>query len=259
MLLTSNTSLSPTVAPLVGNGCPSIPAALRKLAENGINSVQLSAAQQGIRPRELDRRARRDLSATLVRNGLMLNGLDLMIPRKHWRDGEQMDRAVTSALAAIELAADLGHVPVSLALPVKDLADDVRQALLTAADGRNVTLAVHAENELDELIAWVERESQPILGIGIAPSVLLAAEIDPADMLNRFSKHIRVARLDDYSPPSVATMGGRCPVGQGELDVTAYRIAVELATGIRGVVLELRDLSNPLEALLIANQAWQLR
>ena len=83
-------------------------AALRRMAEVGIPAVQLDATLSGIRPRELSPRTRKDLAALIQRQGLRLAGLDLFIPRSHYLESDRQDRAITAALAAIELAADLG-------------------------------------------------------------------------------------------------------------------------------------------------------
>ena len=133
------------VRPIVEQSGRSLKNALTKLVKSGFTSVQLDATLSGIRPRELNVRARKDLSALLTRNSMSLAGIDLFIPVAHFTDPQQVDRAMGAALATIELAADLGRVPVSTALPVGELTDDVKSALVEAADGHNVRLAIHAD------------------------------------------------------------------------------------------------------------------
>ncbi|MBI1369447.1 MAG: TIM barrel protein [Planctomycetes bacterium] len=239
---------SVTLAPLVAAGL-SVQQAAERAASAGFRSVQLSAAAKGLRPRELDQRARRDVLMMLSRAGLMLGGLDLMIPRKDWTDAATQERAVDAALAAMGLAADMGRVPLSMTLPVGDVAGDIRKTLLDAADGRGVVLAIHAEDQLDALLAWLDAEDQPVLGAALDPAALLAADIDPTDAMMKMSKHVLIARLDDYARPSVAGAGGRCLLGEGELDMDAYRAVMTTLRHLRGLVVELRDLPDPIRAM----------
>ena len=142
-------TLAATVGPVVRGGL-TFQAAVERLAGVGFDAVQLDGTLRGLRPRELDRRARRDLAAMLARRGVRAGGIDLFIPRWHFADAGEADRAVAATLACIELAGDLGRVPVSLSLPVHELAadHDVTRAIAEAADGRGVAVAVHAEDRL---------------------------------------------------------------------------------------------------------------
>jgi sugar phosphate isomerase/epimerase len=249
--------LSVTLAPLVRPGGTGVRRAIERVASMGFRSVQLSAAQQGLRPRELSRRARQDVLATLSRNGLMLGGLDLMIPHRDWLEPATQDRATAAALAALDLAADLGQVPLCMTLPVERLGDDIAEALLTAADARGVLLTVHAEHDLDALADWLSRHDQPKLGAGLDPAALLAEGHDPSDVVVRFAEPLRVARVDDHATTSVASAGGRCAVGGGDLDVLAYRAALSTCRSLRGIVMELRGLSDPVAALQAGARVWE--
>ncbi|MCC7203458.1 MAG: TIM barrel protein [Phycisphaeraceae bacterium] len=254
----SDLRLAPTIAPLVKAGQATVRGALDELARRGFAAAQLDAALPGIRPRDLDQRARRDLAATLTRCGITLAGLDLWIPRDHFTQPEHVDRAVAAVVAAVELAADLGRVPLSLALPAKTLSPDIRAALVEAADGRSVRLAVHAEDQLEELLAWIAQTSQSALGLGCDPAALLAMGLDPVATVQRLADHLAVARLDDWKTHTSPVDGQRAPLGQGDLDVIPYRATVDLAPHRLGpVVLDLRGLSNPLTAADAASHAWQ--
>lgn len=251
-----NTAIvSPTAAPLIAAYNADIRATLEALSGWQFASVQLSAAQPGLRPRDLDRSGRRELSALLARQGLMLGGFDLMIPPKDWLDDVSVDRAVSATLATLELAADLGRPSVSIALPVGALSNDVKQTLITGADGRGVALAVHAEDELEALALWLEAEDQPMLGAGIDPAAAMACDLDPADAALRVAKHLKVARLDDYAPVS-AGGGGRCPIGEGNLDLLSYRATLSTIEATPHIVVELRDLADPIAGLSKAMAAW---
>jgi sugar phosphate isomerase/epimerase len=248
--------LSVSIAPLTEASGGDVKHAVTRAAAAGMRAVQLSAAQPGMRPRELGHTARRDVLSMLGRSGLMLSGVDLMIPHRDWADASKLDRAATAALAAIELAADLGRVPVSLTLPVESMPADVMRELLIAADGRGVALGIHAEHDLEALKKFLTAHETPLLGAALDPAALLAEGLEPEAVVGRFADRLKVARLDDFARTSVATTGGRCAVGEGELDVDAYRATLSLARGLRAVVIELRDVRDPLAALAAAREAW---
>jgi sugar phosphate isomerase/epimerase len=248
--------LSVTLTPLIPKLGGTIHAAVQKIAPLGFRSVQLSAAQKGIRARELDKRARRDVLALLSRQGLMLSGLDLMIRHGDFLDPATQDRAVTAVIEAMELAHDFGSVPLSITLPVEKLGDDVKKALVAAADGRGVTLAVHGEHDIAALKQWTEAVDQPALGAAMDPAAVLAEGRDVPDTAVELARTLRVARLDDYATTSMASAGGRCAVGRGELDVLGYRAALSTATKLRAIVVELRDLADPVSAAKAALSKW---
>lgn len=247
-------TLAPSLAPLVKQSGCTVREAVAGLAAQGFRAVQLDAALPGIRPRDLSPRARQDLTSLLMRQNLRPAGLDLFIPRRHFTESAHLDRAMAATLAAIELAADLGRIPVSLALPVTAVPEDARQAMVEAADGRGVRLAVHAEDQLDALTAWMERVDTPNLGAAMDPAAILALDQDVLAVTQRLGQRLTVARLSDQ----VASAGGvRCEVGQGDLDVERYRVMLDLSAGRAGpVVLDLRGLADPRGAAGAALKAW---
>ena len=244
-------TLAPTVGPVVRGGL-SFQAAVERLAEMGFDAVQLDGMLRGLRPRELDRGARRDLAAMLARRGVRAGGIDLFIPRWHFTDAAEADRAVAATLACIELAGDLGRVPVCLALPVHELdaEHEVTRAIAEAADGRGVALAVHAEDRLVELAAWVDAVGVPGVGAGLDPAAVLAAGGDPVAAAHALGERLLVPRLSDAvrdADDRDATLRGeRRAVGEGGLDVLGYRVAVSLSGRVRSMVLDLRGLDDPL-------------
>lgn len=258
----SDVSLAPTVRPIVKQLGGSLKSALVKLTEAGFQSVQLDATMAGLRPRDLDRTGRRDLIATLGRRSLRLAGLDLFIPRKHFAEAENMDRAVGAALAGIELAADLGRVPVSIALPVKSLTDETTRTLAQAADGCDVRLAVHAEDQLDELRAWLTGIGIPAVGAAIDPASLIALGHKPVTVASELGAQLAVARLNDFQITAGDegddhVAGVRCAVGEGELNVMNYRVMLDLARHRAGpVVLDLRNMENALQAAEQGLESW---
>jgi sugar phosphate isomerase/epimerase len=246
-------SLAPTLGPLVRDAGLGVREAIEQVASSGFSAVQLDAALAGIRPRELDERARRDLVALLRRRDLRLAGWDLFIPRRHYVEPDLLDRAMQATLATIELAADTGRVPVSLQLPIDKVDADARRLLVEHADARAVRLAIHAEDQVPAMQAWLAEADVPALGVSIDPAAAIGVKADPAELVHRFARRLTTARLSDA--PAV---GERCPVGQGELDVADYRVAVDLAAGRQGpVVLDLRGLSSPLAAAAAARRTWE--
>jgi sugar phosphate isomerase/epimerase len=249
----SDLALAPTTTPLVAQGDGTLRTALERVAAAGFEAVQLDATLAGLRPRDLSARARKDLVALLGRRGLRLAGLDLFLPRKHYIQPDHIDRAMAATLAAIELAADLGRAALSVAVPVAELAEDLRSALVEAADGRGVMLAVQGEGQWQALADWIDGIDLHALKAAIDPATLLAQQQDPVAIVHEHAKRIGVARLSDQSTAQAA----RSPVGQGDLDLPAYRIALDLATARRGpVVLDVRGLSHAFAAAAAAQQAW---
>ncbi len=249
----SDLTMAPTLGPMVRQSGKTVRKAVVQLAAQRFTALQLDAALSGIRPRDLDQRARRDLTALLARHDLRLAGLDLFVPRRHYLADEHIDRALSATVAAIELAADLGRVPVSLAMPVADMPRDALDAVVNAADGHGVRVAVHAEDQLDELLAWVKDVDLPCVGCGLDPAALITHGQDPLDALQQVGSRLAIGRLSDAGAGDAV----RCLPGAGELDVIAYRIAIDLNTARTGpVVLDLRGLGNTLQAAGDAKTVW---
>ena len=67
------------------------------------------------------------------------------------------------------------------------------------------------------------------------------------------AKRLASARLSDVTAGAL-----RCGVGEGELEVGAYRITVDLTAGRSGpVVLDVRGLEEPFAAAASAKAAWE--
>ena len=256
----SDLTLAPAVRPLVKASGKPLAAAVADIAAAGFTAVQLDAALPGLRPRDLDQRARKDLLALLTRRSLRLAGLDLFIPRAHFLDPKHLDRATSAVTAAIGLAADLGRVPLSVPLPIEDLDEAAASAIIEAADGHAVPLAVHAEDRVRKLIDWLDATDLPTAGAAIDPAALFAHGVDPVTLAHRIGKRLTVARLSDARQAHQDTPDHgitRCPVGRGDLDVAAYRVALDLITSRPGpVVLDLAGLTAPAEAAAQAAACW---
>ena len=254
----SDLRLAPTLGPLARVAGLGPRRAIDRLAAGAFSAVQLDATLPGIRPRELDRRARRELGAKLRRSSLELAGLDLFVPPHHFTDPTHMDRAMQAATSAIELAGDLGRVPVSIGLPVAELTADQKELLLEAADGHGAPLAVQAAERLASAAEWTREAGPAVAGLDLDPASLLAAGCDPAAVAGEHGDELCVARLSDGRRigDGATALERTCP-GHGELDVLAYRVALDTANRRRGpVVLELRQLADPWALLEPAAAAW---
>lgn len=233
----------------------------------GFRAVQLNAATPGLRPRDLDRSARRDLAATIRRHGLACSGLDLWIPPEHFDRPEHLDRAVASLLGAIDLAHELATLAdgsvvtaqaarpgvVSVVLP-DPLRPDVAASISERAQARNVRVADHA---------WPVREQPlPALDVGLDPAAILARGDDPAVAASRLGKRVASARLSDIARTGAggvgaAMVGGRVAPGAraGSLDPLAYLVALVTA-GYRGhAVVDLRAVPRQDEAVAVTLEA----
>jgi sugar phosphate isomerase/epimerase len=226
------------------------------LAKAGARGVRIDATMPGVRPRELDRSGRRDVGALLRRSELSFGGVDLFIPPEHFLKPETADRAVSSVLAAVELASDLvglaagaivtrlasgSPTSVSLVLPAK-LLPDIRAALADHATSRGVRLA-------DQAWPIVESggEASDAIAVGLDPATALASGADPIVVAAKLGRRLACARLSDIAGGAVIG-GGRVAPGTGRLDVMAY--LVTLATiGYEGhVVLDVHGLRDPASA-----------
>jgi len=242
-------ALAPTLSPLLkqGQDADEMRRALPQLSLLGFRHVQLSATQPGLRPRDLDRSARRDLLASLRRHELRLNGLDCWIPASHFVDFNQQDRAIDSLKSVVELASDLGRVPVSVAWPthVPDQSTPSwRLDLISHADRFGVALADHA-------VPPAPRDQG---GVGIDPASLLSHSLDPVASVREHGSQLSAVRLSDLDQT-----GLRCPLGStadGRLDVEAFRAAL-LAAEFRGVItLDARQWNDPWRGITTSQTRW---
>lgn len=235
--------VAPTIEPLA----EAPRTAIDRVASGGFRFAQLSATQRGTRPRELDRSARRDLLATMRRREVRPSGLDLWIPPSHFTEAGRVDRAVATVIETLELAAELGGVPVSLTLPRGDdgLMDDVPAALAAAAQLHGARIADHG---------WPPRApDHEAIGVGLDPVTLAEHDADPTTAPLELGARLVSARLCRRTAD-----GARAPVGDGVgLDVQAYRVALSVAAADRPVVIDARQWSDPWAGVLRSAAAWQ--
>lgn len=249
----SDLRLAPTIRPIVVHAAGSPRRALQLIAECGFAAVQLDATLPGIRPRELDISARRDLAATAMRAGLMIAGIDFLIPAEHYSDPANSDRAADAANAACSLAADLGRCPVTLNLPTTEAEPALIHTLIQSADALGVPLVIASEGS-EQAAAWIAQHSGAQLALAIDPAASLITRRDPVQQAQTHAAVLGVARLSDAKR---GQSDSRTSVGHGDLDLLAYRVAVDLAKPRYGpVVLDLRGLPGAIDAAKAGKTAW---
>lgn len=249
--------------PGVDAGAPDeLRATLALARQAGFRAIQLNAAATGLRPRDLDRSARRDLAAALRRAELGFSGLDLWIPPEHFLRGEHMDRAVAAVAAALSLASDLATLAVGVGGPAiaggaapgrvlsvilpKDIQPAALADLAREADAAGVRLADHA---------WPARPAAaagPRPAIGLDPAAALMGGGDPVAGALAAGAALATARLSD------ATSAGRTAPGApgGRLDLMAYAVSLQAAGYTAPVVADLRGVRDQPAAVLSVPAAW---
>lgn len=225
---------------------------LDRLASLGFRFVQLSATQQGLRPRDLDNSARRDLAVKLRRWELSISGIDLWIPPSHFIDSSNVDRAVNATKAAIELASDLDRCPVSLEFPPASDGDDEEEvqfkAVVTAiaehADKFGIQIADHA----------VPVSNWQYIGIGIDPAAWLSNNSDPANAIHKNAQQIVSIRLCD-----LLTSGMRAPIceSQGsQLDIVQFQVAISVNGYLKPIIIDARQWQDPWTGITQTANSW---
>ncbi len=210
-------------------------------------ALRLDGTLPGLRARELDRSARRDLVSFLRRLGSGFGGIDLWIPTEHFVDPIRGERATSAAIDAIELCAELATLDgrpagrtLSISLPPH--AEDVVVALSEVADRASVRIADHGPDS--------EKRATGPIGVGIDPAFLLLRDRKPSDEAARAGMRLVAPRLSD-------TDGiGRVTPGEGRLDLLAYAIALSTSMEGADVILDPRGLPDPDVQVRDAINAW---
>ncbi len=224
--------------------------AIDRLAGLGFRAVQLSASQPGLRPRELDRSGRRDLKTRLSRLELTLAGLDLWVPDAHLRDPARADRAIAAIQAAVELAAELGRVALSLMLPEREDAVSPISAILDAVVEKALRFGVPLAD------CAVPPSDRAEVGVGIDPAVWMSHGHDPVEAVRVHADRLCSVRLSD-----LAATGERVPAGATEesrLDLPDYRAMLQTQGYDGPVVVDLRGRGDPWVDLDTVKRAWRL-
>lgn len=233
-------------------------AMLEWAAELGYCHVQLNAAAQGTRARDLDRSARRDLAGAMRRRNLSLAGLDLWIPPQHFADPARADRALSATLGAIELVADLAqllgtpHRVLSLVLP-DPCPDEALSAIEAKAETCSVSVADHAWPVSGAPMA----EATPI-GVGLDPAAPIVAGEDPAIVAASLGQRLVSARVSDAGSAGGPDGAGRTRPGGpgGRLDLLAYAGTLGAIGYAAPAVLDLRGLGDQADAARAVPERW---
>ncbi len=212
--------------------------ALHWVTSFGYAAVQMDAAMPGLRPRELDQSARRDVLTMLRNRGACVSGLDLFVPTTHFVQAEFLDRAVSAVREALELAgqwsgASTGEerLSVSVMLPA-NVDPSVVATLGSYAERVGAVLAD---------CAWPVRGSVDVTApVGIDPALILMAAADPAQAVSKLAHAPATARLSDIGPEGRVEAGA----GTGRLDVAAYRVALSVSGYAGPLVCDLRGLRD---------------
>ncbi len=220
---------------------------LLAVAEAGFRAVTLDARTPGLRARELDRSARRDLAATLRRAELAMAGIDLWIPAAHFVEAEHVDRAVSVTVGTIDLAAELASLAaadavVHLSLPEAG-GEDASRAIAAAAETAGVQIADHR---------WPMRGWDGPVAAGLDPAVALMEKADPT--LSASSGSLVSARLSSLGD---SAMRVAIDAPGSRLDVVAYRASLSLASLLRTLVVDVRGVHDHAHAAAAARRAWE--
>jgi sugar phosphate isomerase/epimerase len=233
-----------TLAPM---GAPE--AALERIAATSIRHVQLSATQAGMRPRDLDAAARRGLREKLKRLELTVSGIDLWIPVEHFTATEHVDRALGAVRQALELAAELGRVPVSVSLPRPS----------ESAGSADVEVIAEVASMSDRLGPTVADHARPIvrhevLCAGLDPALYLSYQEDPIRVAATNASRLAVARIND-----LLRSGMRGPIGEPQearLDYVPYAMTLAAIGYQRPVIIDTRQWVDPWGGLDRTLRRW---
>lgn len=240
--------LAVTLAPL-GD---SLRRSMDQVAALGLGGVQINAAAPGLRPRDMNASARRDLQATLRRRELVISGLDLWIPMSHFEDPAHVDRAASAVLDAIDLAGDVGRVPVSTSLPRDASSGSIRALVGERAALRGVVVSDHqvltgTDDDDAPAFGWDET-----IGFGLDPAAWMGQGGDP------------IAAVMQWRPVTMRLVdllrsGLRGPVGderEGQLDLRGLAVAVSMIERDIPCVIDARQWTDVVGGIQSSIHAW---
>jgi sugar phosphate isomerase/epimerase len=197
-----------------------ITSAAEAAARAEIPALHLDATLPGIRPRELDRSARRDLLAIVKRHNVSLTGCDLFIPPTHFTSPQHQQRAADAVRQAIGLAAELRSLGAAAAMVcIETAASPSTEPTLDAA-ALLIDLAAHARDHGVTLCDCTSDSSPLARGLDLA--AVLARNEDPAAAI--LTQKPVCLRLADWNGRA------RVPFGDGRADATAIAAATSVAT-----------------------------
>jgi hypothetical protein len=157
---------------------------------------------------------------------------------------------------AISLAADLGRVAVSTALPAQTEANaqllrDVRAMISGAAAHAGVEIADHGSDAVKG--AWEGSAGDP-MGVGIDPAMLLSIGEDPVLSVARCAKRLRAARIVDMLQSGMRAPP--CEADGARLRLDEYVLALAGGGFRRSPVADARNWHHPRAGLERVRALW---
>ncbi len=209
-----------------------ITSAAEAAARADVPALHLDATLPGIRPRELDRSARRDLLAIVKRHNVSLTGCDLFIPPTHFTSPQHQQRAADAVRQAIALAAELRSLGAAATMVCIETAAPVAQPNDPTVDPAALftDLAAHARDHGVTLCDCTSDSSPLTRGLDLA--AVLARNEDPAAAI--LTQKPACLRLADWNGRA------RVPFGDGRADATAIAAATSVATPDAMGILDFR-------------------
>lgn len=206
------------------------------LARAGAKAAALDATHPELRPRSLDRSARRDLAATLRRAQLALAGIDIFVPAAHLAEPATADRALAAILRAIELAGELrdtgaSHVPV-VAFDLPDEPVPGAVASIASAAERAGVVAVTLTGKHTPLRKALDLDA--LADTGASSAAVVGA----------------------LTGPDLAQVRWGGPRPERRIDLLSVHAALAVRTPPVGVVVDLSRAADPAQALPAALAAW---
>ncbi len=237
-------------------GVVSLRSQIEAAAGLGHRAVTLNAAAADGKPRDLGRSARRDLAALIRRHSMVCPGVDLWLPAEHLVQPANSQRAIEALVDAAEFAAEMAELTgatsggavsgravlsTSLLSPGVEGMGGVLDVLRDRATAAGVRVADHRWPRPAASEGGAEEPADSPLGIGIDPAGMMLAEgplADPGAAVSKFGRRVFGARLSD------ANTTGRCPVGDGRVDVLGYAVALATAGYSGWAVVDVRGLRD---------------
>lgn len=217
----------------------------------GFRAVAINAADPELRPRTLDRSARRDLAALLRRSELAMPAVELWIPPEHFASPEHADRAVAALASAAQLAADLAALTDASAVVATRFDEHTPAETLAAIDSAAARCgAVIADHR------W------PATGEGLHPSILIGADTaamlgagdDPPAGLAAVFTRLAAVRLGD----TARTSQSRVLPGKGRLDLDACAATLLSLGWTAPVVLDASGIPDQAAAVRQFARDWPI-
>lgn len=206
-------------------------------AHAGIPALHLDATLPGIRPRELDRSARRDLVAIAKRHNLSFTGCDLFIPPTHFTSPQHQQRAADAVRQAIVFAAELRTLGATAAVVCIETAEPAAKPTEPTVNAASLLtdLVSHARDHGVTLCDCTSDTSLLARGLDIA--AILARNEDPAAAI--LTHKPACLRLADWNGRA------RVAFGEGRADATAISATVSVAAPAALGIFDFRGVRLP--------------